>query len=1426
MDDTLLPFHMMYGRALAALRTGEISIAEREVRQMQATLDLARAYHAAGRSASALEEVRKVLRVAPSLAPAWLTLGDVLVDLGQFQPAASAFRRAQSLDPKRSRLASARDACRAGDRLDAERRFKELLREDADHPGALCGLAAAYLSDGRVREAERLLRHALAQTAHAPSVWRLLGQVYLEQSRLAEAETAIQRCLKIEPRDAQSWIALACIYSRLMRPEAALAAYQRAECIDPKLKLVHLSIGHLFKALGRRTECERVYHECIAQEPESGEAYWSLADLKDYVFSEPEIAAMQALAAAPGDEPNAALLHFSLGRAYEQKDHVERAFTHYATANRLRRAQKPFDYDAFDLKCRRVIASLDKDFFAANQGSGDPDDSPIFIVGLPRSGSTLIEQILASHSRVEGTMELPNILNYVREFEHLDSQGDAYPESLRGAPRAVFEALGRRYLAETRPLRTGRARFIDKLPNNFSHIGLIHAILPNATIIDVRRHPMDACFSCFKQYFASGQSFSYDLSGLGRYYRQYLAVMDHWDAVLPGKVLHLSYEELIRAPEPMIRRLLAHCGLPFEETCLRFHETKRAVRTASSEQVRKPLYASGVGHWRRYEHELQPLRLSLGDCLRRFPALDLPRGAGWTHRRSRRRLQQGRPPLPAAAPHAVLSLAIAAVLYAGFESRAAVAEATDEALGEIVVTARKRTENVQEVPQDIEVFTARDLKNLGIVRLEDWATLAPSISMISTGPGGQRIFIRGVSDGSTPNFGFSNLSTTGFLVDDLSFSYYGHVPDLHLYDIERIEVLNGPQGTLFGPGALSGAVRIITKKPDPNAFSAGVDFDGGKFEGGGDNWSYEGYANIPLIDGRTALRLSAYGIREGGYIENVLATRTWFNGVTSSNAAWAGRNQNTRDILGGRVALLHNISDDWRLTLTGYYQQQKYSGTWEDDPTNVAPRELRRFSPAGGYNYGRFLELHLDGDVGIGDLIYVGGYSVQRQRRLYDFSEYAQYAYASFVQPTTCVTDPSSGPGDHGCKAPYMYGDVQGQIKRASNEVRLQSKAAGPLHWTAGVYWEKTQNPYTGNEHLPNINFSGEPAQNLIMAYGNMATPVTGQFYSSSATSDYLQTSEFGDLTVDLGPHWSVEAGVEHFHSSGTDAIDFAGYFFNQRTPRYDAFSSHKTNFKAGLDFKPNPHALLYFSFAQGFRDGGINYRPTNSDPITPATFNPDTLNNFELGLKTDRLNGRLVWNSAVYYMLWNAYQVGESIPDPPFSFQTNVGDARILGVESSLEVRPLEGLNLSVNGNYNDARLRSTAFQNPNFFLLPGERLAEAPIFNFNAVARYERHVTPAALAFAQVDVAHKGSMWNDLRVDVRTLQPAYTLGNVRFGLSDPAGSWRAEGYITNVANKRAVIYVDTTGYAYFPGHSNPEIATPPRTFGLHLSYRWGKST
>jgi tetratricopeptide (TPR) repeat protein len=584
-----------------------------------ARVDLARAYRRAGRAAQAREEVRRVLEKMPQHHRAWLAYGDVLVDLGQYADAQLAFERARLTDPHRRRIEEATAAMLAGDRKGAERIFREILMADASHVAALCGLAALSLDADVPHDAERMLRHALKQSAHIPLAWRGLGPALMALGRLEEADAAARHAAKIEPDNPQTWITIASVAARLMHQEEALEAYERAARLQPQEVRLRMTIGHVHKTLGRRPESEAAYKASLAMDPGLAEAWWSLADLKNYSFSETEVAAMErALASDKRERSNEAQLRFALGKACEQRRQYADAFAHYAQGNALRRLDAPFDIERFERRCERIRAFFDAAFFAGRAGGGDPSSAPIFIVGLPRSGSTLVEQILASHSQVEGTMELPNILIITREFDAMAPGRDGYPETMRDVSATHLTALGARYIAQTAALRHGRERFTDKLPNNFSHIGLIHAILPQATIIDARRHPMDACFSTFKQYFAVGQTFSYNLEDLGRYYRCYLSLMDHWDAVLPGKVLHLQYEALVRDPETNIRRLLEHCGLPFEAACLAFHETRRPVRTASAEQVRQPLYTSAVGHWRHFESELEPLRRALGDSLERF----------------------------------------------------------------------------------------------------------------------------------------------------------------------------------------------------------------------------------------------------------------------------------------------------------------------------------------------------------------------------------------------------------------------------------------------------------------------------------------------------------------------------------------------------------------------------------------------------------------------------------------------------------------------------------------------------------------------------------------------------------------------------------------------------------------------------------------
>ncbi len=653
-------YQSAYAAALAALERGDAALAEARAREIQAEfplevnslrvlgiallaqgrgadaiealelavrqapdfahahIDLARALRAAGRLEAAIDALRRGLAVDGSLQDGWFLLGDLLVNIGQFAAARAAFRSALGAGAYAPVLEEASRLLNAGESRPAEVIFRRVLREDADQVGALCGLAAVSLAAGHPQDSLRLLRHAERQSAHLPLIQRGLAQTHLEMARPADAEAAIRRALLVDDEASSGWVVLGSVLAQSLRQVEALEAYARALELDPRQIRVLLSMGHVQKTLGRRSECEATYRRCIAQQPDFAEAYYSLADLKTYRFSDAELAAMQELArrAAPGaPEPQ---LDFALGRAFEQRGRDAEAFEHYASGNAARRRAAPVGAARVEKQSRPGAAVFDARFLAAAAGAGCEDPAPIFVVGLPRSGSTLVEQVLASHSRVEGTMELPTVGSFVRELDHRDGAGDAYPECLRTVGGGRYLELGRRYLAETRALRTGRPHFIDKMPNNFGHVGLIHLMLPNARIIDVRRHPLDACFSAFKQYFAKGQTFTYDLEDLGRYYRSYLALMDHWDRVLPGRVLCLSYEALVRDTDRQVRRLLEHCGLPFDDACLRFHENTRAGRTASSEQVRLPIYDSGIGHWRRFETQLEPLRRALGACLERF----------------------------------------------------------------------------------------------------------------------------------------------------------------------------------------------------------------------------------------------------------------------------------------------------------------------------------------------------------------------------------------------------------------------------------------------------------------------------------------------------------------------------------------------------------------------------------------------------------------------------------------------------------------------------------------------------------------------------------------------------------------------------------------------------------------------------------------
>jgi tetratricopeptide (TPR) repeat protein len=513
-----------------------------------------------------------------------------------------------------------------GDLEQAESLVRLYLLQNGNHIEGMRLLARIGIARKVFDDAELLLAAVLEL---APG-YRLARQEYagvlLEQHKYEEARGELERLLTEDPggRDLKTLYAASCV--GLGEHERAVELYRALLQGTPEDAEVHLSIAHALKTLGRSQEAIESYRRAAACRPDFGDAYWSLANLKTYRFTDRELADIRAALAAPTtQELDRYHLCFALGKALEDRGEFAEAFQHYLRGNRLKRSDGHYRAEIIESNTRQQIEVCTAEFFASRGGWGAPSPDPIFILGLPRAGSTLLEQILASHSQVEGTQELPNIQQIVRELRGRDPDPahPRYPGILAELERERFVELGAGYLRATSIYRTGKAGaprpfFIDKMPNNFRHIGLIHLMLPNARIIDARREPMACCLSNFKQLFANGQEFTYDIEDIARYYRTYLELMRHWDQVLPGRILRIYHEDVVEDLEASVRRLLEFCGLPFEPQCVAFHETQRSVRTASSEQVRQAIYRDGLDHWKHFEPWLEPLRSALGDALTRY----------------------------------------------------------------------------------------------------------------------------------------------------------------------------------------------------------------------------------------------------------------------------------------------------------------------------------------------------------------------------------------------------------------------------------------------------------------------------------------------------------------------------------------------------------------------------------------------------------------------------------------------------------------------------------------------------------------------------------------------------------------------------------------------------------------------------------------
>lgn len=579
-----------------------------------------------GDSAGALKALDHVVRLRPDLPEAWSAISQQKRLMGDSRGADLAQARYLGVAIQDPILLEAGAALAEGKLAVAEHSLRDLLRLRPDETAALRMLAEIATRLGRYEDAEGILTRCLDLAPTFTPARHNLAIALYRQTKAADALGQIEILLKDDPKNPSYRNLQAAALGQMGEYEKTIAVYESLLKEFPAQPKGWMSYGHALKTVGRQSDAIAAYRKSLELLPNLGEAWWSLANLKTVKFSDADRAAMQAqLERTDISEEDRFHLDFALGKAFEDIASYGPSFAHYAAGNALRKKGMGYDANETTSHLQRSRALFTPAFFAARPGHGAQAPDPIFILGLPRSGSTLIEQILASHSAIEGTMELPDIPALAKRLgaRRRSDQESAYPEVLGELTAQDCLALGEEFLARTAHQRKlGRAFFIDKMPNNFAHVGLIHMILPKAKIIDARRHPLACCFSGFKQHFARGQGFTYDLEDLGRYYRDYVDLMAHFDAVLPGRVHRVIYERMVADPEAEVRALLDYCGLPFEAACLKFHENDRAVRTASSEQVRRPINTDGLDQWRHFEPWLDPLKVALGPVLEAYR--DLP----------------------------------------------------------------------------------------------------------------------------------------------------------------------------------------------------------------------------------------------------------------------------------------------------------------------------------------------------------------------------------------------------------------------------------------------------------------------------------------------------------------------------------------------------------------------------------------------------------------------------------------------------------------------------------------------------------------------------------------------------------------------------------------------------------------------------------
>jgi tetratricopeptide (TPR) repeat protein len=576
--------------------------------------------HVATRSAApAITAFLHAVNLNPSLPASWNALQALFRMTGQGADADYAADQVAKLASLPPEIATAFSMFADGEIYDAERVVRQYLLTHGDHVEGMRLLAKIGVELDVLDDAEILLENLLVLAPNHDVARYEYAIVLLKRHKHVRAREEMEKLLQTDPGNRMYRTTHATVCTGFGDYDKALPLYREILAESPQEAELHLSIAHALKTLGQTQDAVESYRAAAAARPYFGEAYWSLANLKTYRFTDAELDRMRADEASPEIRPvDRYHLCFALGKALEDRGEYAESFIYYERGNALKKTECRYKPEPLERNARLQAAVCNREFFAARRGFGCESKAPIFIVGLPRSGSTLIEQILASHSLVEGTMELADIPRLVQELQGRETtQSDPrYPGVLAKLSAEDFRRFGEKYLGDTAVYRTGKLHFIDKMPNNFRHLGLIHLMLPNAKIIDARREPMACCFSNLKQLFASGQQFTYSIDDISRYYRMYVDLMAHWEAALPGKILRVQHEDMVDDLESNVRRILDFCGLEFEPGCIEFHKTKRTVHTASSEQVRQPLNREGVDQWRHYESWLGPLKIALGPAAR------------------------------------------------------------------------------------------------------------------------------------------------------------------------------------------------------------------------------------------------------------------------------------------------------------------------------------------------------------------------------------------------------------------------------------------------------------------------------------------------------------------------------------------------------------------------------------------------------------------------------------------------------------------------------------------------------------------------------------------------------------------------------------------------------------------------------------------